>query len=524
MKSQLAKWQTGFLSFWLLLFLLHLFLRVASLYTPFWDVDEAQFAGFAHVLMDGGLPFRDSLDTKSLGIYLYYAACFFLLGKFNMLGVHAVSILWAFATAGALYGLFKTCGRESQGRLSAVAYVIFSATYVPKFIATSINSVMVLFLVLSVLFILFSERTQKIRWDGLAGLVLGLAFLFKYQAGIHGVVYFLFTLPIWGFRRYSGDFYFSSWRIWFIRNAVFGVCFVLPFMMQCLVLRYFGVWQDFYEWSVLGSGRYIATGQQTVSFWWSVLTRLVPYILVTVPLWYGVGKMLRQKVWQATEGLAFLLFLSLVFALVPVCLGGRFYPHYFLQMLPWLIGLSACGLYHPLLSRGRLRTLIMGFGILVTGVFWLLRADYQGYLKATGDDDLYLQRRVGEKIHSFSDPNDRIFVWGFANVIHFYSGLKPASRFLWSDWLTGRVPGPTSGRLEGGVSETLVSGVAWKKLFEDFVKHPPGVFVDTSSKGIHGYGSFPLSQYPELYEYVLKNFPQKILVEGVTVYLRGHNP
>ena len=62
--------------FWFFIFLLTVFLRVAALYTPFLDIDEAQFAGFSHVLMDGGLPYRDSLDTKSLGIY------FFLLGVF----------------------------------------------------------------------------------------------------------------------------------------------------------------------------------------------------------------------------------------------------------------------------------------------------------------------------------------------------------------------------------------------------------------------------------------------------------
>lgn len=506
--------------FWLGLFGLTVFLRFAALYTPFFDVDEAQFAGFAHVLMDGGLPFHDSLDTKSLGIYLFYWACFAVFGKYNMLGVHLMTIVWVFLTAVTLHEVFKMFEKEAQGKLAALLYTVYSAAYVPKYIATSINSIMVPFLVLSLLFLIMAERRKNIWLDFLAGLMVGIAFVFKYQAGIQLVVFFLFTMPFWSFRHNDISFMQVSWKRWLQRNLVFGLSFVLPFLVQSLVLVCLGVWQDFYEWSVLGSGRYISAGQVTIAFWQNFFWRFGPYALVTLMLWYGVGRFVIEKKWQGHDGFAFLFFLALVFSLIPVCLGGRFYPHYFLQILPWLAAVAGLTLYPVILSRAKLRALVMAYTLLVTVVFWLLRADYGWYLNATGDDDLFLQRRVGEKIRAMSHPDDKIFVWGFANVIHFYSERRPASRFLWSDWLTGRVPGPDVGRLQLGESRILVSDIAWQKLFEDFSTHPPDIFVDTSTAGIHSYEKYPLHQYPQIHRYVLKNFSRQVSIDGVTVYLR----
>lgn len=506
--------------FWIVLFGLTVFLRVSALYTPFFDVDEAQFAGFAHVLMDGGLPFRDSLDTKSLGIYLFYWACFAIFGQYNMIAVHAVTIVWSFLAAFSLYQLFRVFERESEGKLAALLYTIFSASYVPKYIATSINSVMVLFLVLSLLFLLLAERHKKIAFDFLAGLMVGIAFVFKYQAGIQIVVYFLFTLPLWEFRHRDISFVQPSWKKFFLRNLIFGAAFLLPFALQAFVLLSLGVWKDFYEWSLLGSGRYIVAGQQTILFWQNFLQRFCPYVLATLVLWYGVFLGLKERVWQGQRGLSFLLFLSWLFALIPVCMGGRFYPHYFLQMLPVLSALAALELYPVLLSQARVRMIVIIFCLFVTAVFWLLRADYEVYLNHFGDDDLYQQKRIGEKIRAMTDSQDHIFIWGFANVIHFYSERPASSRFLWSDWLTGRVPGPDTGRSQEGQSKRLVSDFAWQKLFEDFSRRSPAIFVDTSTAGIHGYEKYPISNYPELYRYVLENFPRRMIVEGVSIYTK----
>ena len=436
-----------------------------------------------------------------------------------MIGVHAVGILWSFLTALALHEIFAIVGKRAEARLAAVFYTIFSTTYFPKYVATSINSVMVLFLVLSVILVIEAEKNRSLWRDALAGVILGIAFLFKYQAGIQCVVFFLFTLPWWVFRRH-GFFWEYGWGKWLIRNMVFAVGFLVPFVLQGLVLWRLGVWQDFYEWSILGSARYVETGGETISFWLSFFPRFGSFVLATLVLWYGVWRSLMQRTWEAVDGFYFLLWLLFLFTLIPVCLGGRFYAHYFVQLTPWLSALAAVALYPQLLSMAKIKFWVMTFCLLSVSVFWLMRVNSEWFYKITGDDDLALQRQVGEKIRFITKPEDKIFIWGFADVIHFYSERRSASRFLWSDWLTGRVPGPVSGRFQEGASQTLVSGMAWQKLFEDFGRNPPDIFVDTSSANIHQYGRYPLSHYAQLKQYVVQNFPNRFEINGVTVYLR----
>lgn len=504
--------------FWFVLFLIHLILRSAALYTPFLDIDESQFAGFAHVLIEGGLPYQDSLDTKSLGIYLFYWGCFFLFGKHSMFGVHLVTIFWTFLTAYFLYQVFNLLNQKKIGQVAALFFVIFSTTYLPKYIATSINAIMVLFLVLSVFFIILAEKRKKVSFDILAGLFLGMGFLFKYTAGIQIVLFFLFTMPFWSFRKTNQE-WASTWRRWFCRNFLFGFNFVLPFFIQGFILTKIGVWDDFYEWSLLGSGRYLSAGGETIAFWQNFFLRFGSYVLATVLLWMGLILGLKKRIWNARVSTPFLFFLWFALTLIPVCLASRFYSHYFIQLLPSLCGLAAIFLV-PFFQKKSFQKIVVMACLIPALFFWILRVDYQTYLKFDPDDDIYLQTRVGQEIKKISKPGDRIYVWGFANVIYFFSERQAASRFLWSDWQTGRVPGPDTARISGAQSDALVSPKAWQQLFKDFEKTPPDFFIDTSPAKIHHYENYPIQNYPELWHYLSKNYIKSHDFENVIVYTR----
>lgn len=151
--------------FFVVLFFLSVFLRISSFYYTFLDMDESQFAGFAHVLMDGGLPYKDSLDTKPPLIHLFYAACFTLFGKYNMMGVHFAGLLVALGVSLTLYRIAKENGNEREGYFAALFFAVFSTTYFPKFIATGITSVIVLPLALSIYFWLRGDRVLDLADD-----------------------------------------------------------------------------------------------------------------------------------------------------------------------------------------------------------------------------------------------------------------------------------------------------------------------------------------------------------------------
>lgn len=517
--------------FWPLLFSLNLLLRVSTFYTPILDVDETQFAGFAHVLMDGGFPYRESLDTKPLGIYLFYWIVFELFGRGNMFAIHFLTALLWFADAVFLSKIFASFKREDVGRLAALLLIIFSTTFIPKYLATSINSVLVFFLILSVYFMGRAEMSGKRFYDGMAGMVLGLGLLFKYTAGIQWVMFVFWSLvppSLCELRRASAGRWFKV-REFVARNIVFGICFILPFCLHGLVLYRLGVWPDFVQWSLLGSGSYISHGVATISFWKSLVVRFGGYVLATVFLWLLAVRAFNKNVLK--DKLNLLLAFWFVLSLVPVCMGGRFYPHYFLHLLPALCALAAVGFYqwwncrtvapshYRTVTKSPSRTVVFLF-LIPTLVFWILRLDHRTYLEYFPDDQIYEQQAVGERLKEISDPDDSLFVWGFATGIYFHSGLRPASRFLWTDVLTGRTPGPAYARTNLQGQSAFQNLLAWQAFWQDMRDKPPEYFLDSSASGIHDYGDFPVVRYKGLFSYLTENYEKIETFRGVEIYKR----
>ena len=134
---------------------------------------------------------------------------------------------------------------------------------------------------------------------------MGVAFLFKYTAGIQTVIFFVWI---------TGRFFRSNKTVWFFRNAVFGICFVIPFAIQALILSHLGVWDDFYQWSIQGSGAYISAGSQTISFVKSFVTRFGGFVIATFIIWFGSAvTIVTSRWWKKPEGLDFFLVVWLVF-------------------------------------------------------------------------------------------------------------------------------------------------------------------------------------------------------------------
>lgn len=494
----------------MLFFALNLILRVATFYTPILDVDETQFAGFAHVLMDGGLPYRDSLDTKPLGIYLFYRAVFELFGRFNMYAVHFATALVTFFCAYLLYRIFAVFKKSETGRWAALFFVVFSTTFIPKYVATSINSIMVFFLIASVYFMARAEREPSWHADFLAGFVLGIGFLFKYTAGIQLLLFFAFAL----FKDRHG-------KSLTMRSLTFGLAFLIPFAVHALSLYKLGVWDDFVQWSLLGSVRYISHGEATISFWQSFVIRFGTYVLATIFLWIFLIKGLNKRMFSDRLHTLFLLWF--VLSLIPVCTGGRFYPHYFIHLLPSLCGLAAIGFLKSRVPSPGSRVIIRLAVLLVVLpalVFWVLRLDHRTYLTYFPDDELYEQQAIGKRLREISDPDDKLFVWGFATGIYFHSQLKAASRFLWTDLLTGRTPGPDYARVNRDQEFWFKNSVAWAAFWEDIHKNRPEYIVDTSPADIHDYGRFPLSRYARLSNYLTQKYEKIETVAGAEIYRR----
>lgn len=505
-------------SFWVLLFVLHFILRMPTLWTTILNIDESQFSIFAHTLMDGGLPFLDSVDTKPLGMYYYFIFCFLLFGRYSMFGVHLITLLWSFFTPVLLYRTCELYKKNDFGRSAALLFVIFSVGFLPEFLATSIVNVMLPLLTLSVYFVMKSQQLalknsktkMVLAYDALAGLILGVAFLFKYQAGIQTVHFFILSLVIlWRTRQFVH---------FLLRNCIFGIMFALPFVLQAFYLYHLNVWSEFLLWTQANQ-HYISHGMATSSFLYRFVWRVGTFVGCTLALWFLAEKVVFHK-WDDPDlrDLRDANFLWFILSFIAMSVGGRFYPHYFLQILPALSALGGMG--WMILQKWHKR-FVLSFTIVSMLVFFALRFDHRLFFKYFPDDELYQQEEIGLKLKTLAHADDKVFVWGFATAIYFYSQLEPASRFLWCDWLVAR-PLEKSNQ-DMVLSEEMQAYLArnWDFFWQDLQKSNPRFFVDTSIAGFHMYQNFQISKYPELQNYITTHYHKMDQIQGVDIYERN---
>lgn len=506
------------------IFVLIVLLRLPSLWTPIIDVDESQFAGFANTLLHGGLPYIDSIDTKPLGIYWFFAAIFACCGHNNMIAVHAVTILWVGLTAWYLTRIGRALYSERAGVLAALFYAIFSTCYIPKFIATSITLVMMLPLTMSIWHLIRWEERGKSIDLWLAGLLVGLACLCKYQSGIVIVAVALYLLL---FRP---------------RRSLFAV---LPFLAGVFVigalfvatLIHQGVWESFVFASLKGSIAYIAAGRSTILFLTKLVLRGGSFVAATFLLWYfGVREsvaLLRPlfRAQYSSERLrgTYLILLWFLLSFIPVSTGGRFFGHYFIQLLPPLCLLAApqADQFLTWLTNaqpGRRRQWAYSLfltGLLIPPLVALgARLVAKEIYEIIGEDYAERYQPIADYVRQHTTPRDTIFVWGFATPVYFFADRTPASRFLWCDWLTGRIAGSPTARDRAFDTAAYVTPGSWDMLFTDLDRHPPRYIIDTAPGNYHDYGKYPISRYPQLVSYLERDYQLEARVAGADFYRR----
>lgn len=528
MREKQISWKYG-----LFVLLIILILRLPSFWTPILDVDEAQFAGFAHSLLSGGIPYIDSLDTKPLGVYFFFAAIFKIFGINNLIAVHIATALWVALTAYFCYRIAKKLYSPRAGLMAAVFYAIFTTTYVPKFISTSIIILMMLPLTMSIDSLISWERSRKSFYLLLSGLLWGIASLFKYQAGINLIVVALYLLLFRSLylekklnKRGIADF------------LVFSAGGLIAASIFVLYLFLAGAWDAFVFWSLKGSMAYIEAGSSLSDFWINLTIRGGAIAASAFVLWYF-------GVWQAGHLVAgffrsrragsikceeYLILFWFLFSIIPVCTGGKFYGHYFLQLYPALSILAAGSsmrFFSWLNKPGKVRTKQIVYSLFITGLlippigFFGARLHADKIYAAIGEENPKAYIPVAEYVRKHTDENDRIFVWGFATPIYTYSNRLGASRFLWCDWMTGRVSGTPSAKDKFFDTKPYVTKGSWNLFFEDMNKNRPIYFIDTSPGNYHDYGKYPITNYPDLMKYLNRHYHFESTVNGANIYRRN---
>jgi len=532
---------------------------------------------------------------------LVYASLFWIFGA-HILTIRLFTIAYAVATSGVLYLFGSRLYNRRVGLLAAAMFSVFSTTY-PHFQMLSTDFLMMLpysagayLLVRSRLSPQDASRDRSNNWLALAGgLFVGLAFQTN-PKGILDLIFFgvfLLVAARWDAedakrsatigtgQPSAGGMAFGTGAapgyvgLLLIVLSVAGVVAIsLPFLAYVAATRSLSFyWMYVWDWGAR-YGRYysamkipgstLSSGANYLALNNTLLIGLGFVVVTVVRRIRGVGADTNQRTGSNFSKELFfradcLLLIWFVVSFGGVMLGGRFYAHYFLQILPSLCLITARGLTGIVswlkpkskgLRKAILAVLILGF------IFTLVRFHTRGVMLAidwargtTGTFNATWQYNIrnheermvaavvrqnpdepeGADRHGLeglrsdrpwtraSGPFDYLFVWGYRPEIYFWSGLLPASRFLSTQPLTG-VPADVHyfGDNYRSILDETSTALARAELLGDLQKTRPAYIID--ELGMYNL-NLSITSYPELREFMM-DYKEKGTVGLFRVYCR----
>ncbi len=210
-------------------------------------------------------------------------------------------------------------------------------------------------------------------------------------------------------------------------------------------------------------------------------------------------------------------------AVLGIASGGRFFLHYYLQLLPPLALVAGIGLERLIGSgsAGAKRLLVVAAA--VTGgtlaVTWGLNAaDFRLHRDRARHDAIY--REVGAFVRSHSEPGDRILVWGNSPEIYYYADRSMGTRFPFCNYQSGKIWGTAADEPGATIDSSQVLEPAWQMLLSDMERRQPAFVVDAAAAGLDRWEGHAIGRYPRLAAIIEAQYRPVAVVNRVVVYAR----
>jgi len=494
-------------------------LRSPAFYNPIIDEDEAWYTVAAQVMNSGGDLYQDAVDLKPPLVFYFYAGAFAALGD-DMRLLHGATVFWVLATAIAIGFLTARISSHQQApHLAALLYVLFSPTFVPKALATNCEIIMNLPLVLSALFFLKARTSATKVHLLLSGAMCALAFLVKYQAGVLlgalvGHILISESLPskAWpGRRRFS-------------QALLIIAGFIAVLISLYVYYRQLGSWNEAYFWG--WEYNFVFMRGLTLEYFLNRFLGMTPrFILIWLMLWVFAVVAIKKAFESPNEAPPGVLFsiLWLAFSVAAVCVGGKFFGHYFIQLLPPLSILAAVTLADwwnssKAAKHGGIKRVVVIAGILVPPLIYL-GENWQEELQRMREENANYQM-LAQRISHLTSAEERIFVWGRVPELYYFGRRLPASRFIACNFVVGM---NTYNYYDAEASMPEVNDAIWDSLMQDLTEHRPRIIVDTAPANLRQFGKYPIARFRRLQDRVQEHYEAIDTLNQVVIYQRRRN-
>jgi len=439
MRAQAAAAVSGLRSdLWGKALLLLLCLVPIALYLPILDSpferDEGAYATIAQGLLDGKVPYRDLFDNKPPLVYGWYALSFLIFGE----SVAAPRLLAAVLLSATTLAVFAQARLAFSRRVAYLAAGIFAIATGLPFVALHANTEAYMLLPLAGALWAFTIglRSGKLQWFALAGVLCGAAIMTKQVAVWNvlalGVVALL--LP--------GDAFAGQRRI----APVVFVCAGVAAVVAVIATPFYaaGALDDLayanlsYNWLYV---RFLTLGERLLDLTMgaSFIFALFAPVLVAAAL--GLLAVLRRS----KRPVDYLVVAWALASALGVASGGRFFPHYFLQLVPAIALLSSIALYRAIPSLrpgslsgpraafwGTLAIISLSMNALLYAAPWRTEQHVAPnvFVQKQWEEDSV---EIGRYIADHTGPGDSIFNLGREPQIYFYADRPPATTYFY-DW------------------------------------------------------------------------------------------
>ena len=464
----------------LALVVLTLLIRLPALLHPEPIDDEAIYSVVANEILEGGRPYADAVERKPPLLFWTYAAIFAIAGEFNWHALHAAGIVWVLLTMAGLYVIGERLVDGETGLIAALLYSVFQPWGTWKNLALNGEVLMNLPIVLAWMIALAPSRR---RWHPellLAGALIGTAFLLKQPAAIAGV-----PLPFYVLLR--ADRTQRNLTPWdrTIQVALLALGLAGALAVAAAVLFTQGLLADAIYWTLLNH-------DVPQIFWTHGVANTLAFGVACLPLLLGAGMAVRGDAsWRSHPAERGAIIAWLAVSCVGAAASGRFYPHYYIQLIPPL-ALLAAPVFRRLWSSASPASPWFPKRPTAWGWLALTVVAFAG-LHEAGLSGLRQPSAAGQYVLDHSSRTDRIFVWGQAAPIYLDARRRPASRYITSFPLTGFVFGSPAAP-EVHTDSRIVPG-AWDNLSADFERHPPAFIIDAQNDPAVGYR---IEDFPQL--------------------------
>ena len=408
--------------------------------------DQALYAYIGDRIRHGDRPYVDAWDQKPPAIHYTYAAMRAIWPDDSV--VAAVDLTVTAAIAACLFVIGRTLAMRSVGASAALLFLLLSNPAFTRLAGVRVRAQCETFIALAVTAaVCLLARDRRGTWAyALAGLALGTAFTFKYNAAVYAAGIVL-VIAAAGFLTTK-------------RTAALTAGFAAPAALLAAVL--WGAWRPLYDATITYNVRYSGeTYRGALHF--------LQYLLTL-----AIDRARDDALWTLGGGGCAVLLLTALrqpVRLVPVvwvataCLsiainGSRGLPQYFVQAAPGLAlaaawgGSVVAGAVRGAFASGRARVLLTAATGLVVVAVWRVN-QFPKLVEQTIFDarfavgripnEVYLDRYSDQRKYSalaatelagvmrqHSTPEDRVYVFGFTGAAYVYAERASASRFFWS--------------------------------------------------------------------------------------------